>query len=206
MNIRPAPAKMANMAIERTVILCRTPIRRSARTARYPCGQTGPASNSARVRASSRRPIRIPAPIPAETVKGGAQRYQTAGANSNERGSVMINSKVFKDIGFVAIGFPGEYKAEFKVYNMAGIDPDSGTPLLQRADAHAWPAPTEDISIAELYLHGTVKWDGCSDWHFDYPETLCHHGCDREDLVALGEVMARCWDWAAELCEHWGPF
>lgn len=116
----------------------------------------------------------------------------------------MINIEVFKDIRFIAIGFPGEYAAEFSVYDIGGWGED-GSALYQKKDAHSWPAPVDHVCDAELYLHGTVNSVGCSDWHFDYPETLCHHGCDREDLIRLGEVMARCWDWAEELVAHWNP-
>ena len=115
----------------------------------------------------------------------------------------MIDIKVFKDIWFIAIGVRGDYEAEFLVYALEGVEAD-GSPLYHQKDVRSWPAPTDHICDAELFLHGRVKWDGCSDWHFDEQDRIRLHGCAREDLTALGEVMARCWDWTAELCENWG--
>lgn len=111
----------------------------------------------------------------------------------------MINIKVFDDLFFVAVGWPGEYSADFKVYNLFGLEAD-GT-LEYEKDSR----PIDNIADASVYLHGHVKWDGCSNWHFDEQDSCMLHGCDRQDLVALGEIMARCWDWASTLCEYWNP-
>ena len=112
----------------------------------------------------------------------------------------MINIKVFEDIGFVAIGFPRGYLANFKVYKLCGItSPDGQLVFTKDSDA------VYEITEAELYLDGNVRWDGCSNWHFDEQDRCCIHGCDRDDLTAIGEIMARCWDWAADLCIQWDP-
>ena len=59
---------------------------------------------------------------------------------------------------------------------------------------------------SEVYLHGIVKWDGCSNWHFDEQDRVMLHGCSREDLTNLGELMAKCWDYAKENLESWDAF
>ena len=62
---------------------------------------------------------------------------------------------------------------------------------------------TEDIKEADTYISGEVKWDGCSNWDFDVAKDIMLHGCSKKDLTRIGEVMGICWDWTAELCEHW---
>ncbi len=112
--------------------------------------------------------------------------------------ATMINIKVFEDIGFVAIATKIElYRVEFEIYRIRGVDADGE--ILYISDCH----PVSNISAAEIYLDGSVKWDGCSDWHIQESERCCVHGCSRGDLTAVGEVMARCWDWTAILCERW---
>ena len=56
---------------------------------------------------------------------------------------------------------------------------------------------------ADVYLHGSVKWDGCSNWYFDQQDRVMLHGCSRADLVNIGEVMAKCWDYARCNLESW---
>lgn len=77
--------------------------------------------------------------------------------------------RVFKDLDLQAVAFAGEYAVEFKIYRAGPTD--------------------------SLLLTGTVKWDGCSDWTTDEG----FHACTRGQLVAIGEAMARCWDWASSL-------
>jgi hypothetical protein len=55
----------------------------------------------------------------------------------------------------------------------------------------------------DRYLHGNVKWDGCSNWHFDAQDFVMLHGCCREDLQRIGDIMALCWDFTAILCPEW---
>ena len=51
-------------------------------------------------------------------------------------------------------------------------------------------------------IKGSVKWDGCSNWHFTYP-TYPLHFCSRNEATWFGEFMAGLYTWAAELMpEH----
>ena len=66
---------------------------------------------------------------------------------------------------------------------------------------HDQPA-IEDWSD-EVFAHGFVKWDGCSNWQIDAQDHVMLHGCSRDDLFRIGAILAACWDWAAELMpEH----
>ena len=108
--------------------------------------------------------------------------------------------KHFQDIRFTVVAsVPDEYQVDYRVYEIVGTRAD-GRPLWQDATASHGPAPIETLEKAELFLHGFVKWDGCSNWHFDAQDSLMLHGCSREDLTRLGEIMAQCWDWTRDLC------
>ena len=61
---------------------------------------------------------------------------------------------------------------------------------------HAIGVPLE---AADVFLHGSVRFDECSNWHFDEQERVMLHGCSRQDIMAWSEAMARCWDWAVEI-------
>jgi hypothetical protein len=102
------------------------------------------------------------------------------------------------DIFFTATAEVGTYSVDFSVYAIEGIDSE-GVTLWHLAGSPSYPDPTDSLDKAERYLNGAVKWDGCSDWHFDEQDRVMLHGCSRQNLVDLGDVMARCWDWAAEL-------
>lgn len=108
--------------------------------------------------------------------------------------------KHLPDLRFTVVAsIPDEYQVDYRVYELLWIN-DDGTHAWQRDGATSGPDPVETLEEAELFLHGFVKWDGCSNWHFDAQDSLMLHGCSREDLTRLGEIMARCRDWTRELC------
>lgn len=109
-----------------------------------------------------------------------------------------VRRKDWTDIEFTAITTSvSEHVVEYVVYAIEGVTTE-GIVLWHAAGA-TWPDPVADLTQAEIYLHGSVKWDGCSNWHFDEQDRLMLHGCTRRDLMNLGEVLARCWDWTREL-------
>jgi hypothetical protein len=62
---------------------------------------------------------------------------------------------------------------------------------------------TTDITKARRYLHGDVKWDGCSNWYFDEQEHVMLHFCSLKQIEAISAVMKECWDIAAGLIANW---
>jgi len=108
-----------------------------------------------------------------------------------------------KDLDFTIMATVKDYCVEFNVYDIVGYGEGAvkgvfDVPLF----AHDYTG-VEDIAAADRFLHGRVKWDGCSDWHFDEQDKCMLHACDRKGLQRLGEVAARCWDWTAELLPNW---
>lgn len=108
----------------------------------------------------------------------------------------------FFDLSFTVVAVPHSHWVEYTIYDIELVGND-GRPLWHKAGAPCSPCPVKTLEEAEPYLHGTVKWDGCSNWHFDEQERVMLHCCSREELLRFSEVMARCWDWTAELCQHW---
>jgi hypothetical protein len=109
--------------------------------------------------------------------------------------------KHYKELNFTVVATPDTHHVNFKVYDITGWE--------QSSDSKLWDVPcwgtdfSSTLDQAEVYLHGSVKWDGCSNWHFDEQERVMLHGCERQQITRYGEVLGLCWDWTAELCPNW---
>lgn len=113
-----------------------------------------------------------------------------------------------EDLDFTIMAQVRDHRVDFCVYDIAGrvegeVKGVFDVPEWTKAGADVILDTTSDISEAACYLHGHVKWDGCSNWHFDEQDNCMLHACERSGLQRLGEVMARCWDWTAELLPNW---
>lgn len=103
---------------------------------------------------------------------------------------------------FTIVADPEEdYYVEFKIYDVVGYELDNESDCGQSTSVYRtiedpYRKYTQKLEEAEIFLKGTVKWDGCSNWLF--PDE-CVHGCSREDLSRIGEVMAYCYDWTDRL-------
>lgn len=107
------------------------------------------------------------------------------------------------DLLFSIVAEPHAYCVEFKIYDMIEVGSDGKNFSWPRIGAEHGMDVVTRLEWAEVYLSGSVKWDGCSNWHFDEQDRCMLHACSREGLLRLGEVMALCWDWTAELCPNW---
>lgn len=88
------------------------------------------------------------------------------------------------------------YRVEFQVYVITSFDGcgEDGAPSWEAV--YAAGQDTDILADATTLLTGHVKWDGCSNWDFGQ-ET--YHGCSRQNIQRIGDVMGKCWDWTAEL-------
>lgn len=93
----------------------------------------------------------------------------------------------------------GRHRVDFKIYNICGYQMPENTPLWHKAGSDTSHDMVDKLSESEVYLHGQVKWDGCSDWHFDEQDRVMLHGCSRANIQRFGDVMGYCWDWASML-------
>lgn len=112
----------------------------------------------------------------------------------------------FNDIGFTAIANPlGKnriYAVRFKIYTIVATDL-KGKVFWQKRGGRTSPNPVDNLEEAELYLHGDVTWDGCSNWYFDEQDRVMLHFCGLKDIQSIGQVMERCWHWAGEFMTNW---
>lgn len=107
-------------------------------------------------------------------------------------------TKHFEDIRFTVTATLQDAEGrhiDFVVYEIAGTDAETNELCWNRKGATSLPDPVDTLCDAQPFLHGFVKWDGCSNWSFDQQdEGMMLHGCCRNDLTRIGEVMGRCWD------------
>jgi hypothetical protein len=108
----------------------------------------------------------------------------------------------FPELDFVVKITPGEYHADYAIYEILGTHVD-GTFVYNKAGADSTMEPVETIEEAQIFAHGSVKWDGCSNWHFDITDDCMLHGCDRETLLNVGRILEACWIMTREFCAHW---
>jgi hypothetical protein len=55
------------------------------------------------------------------------------------------------------------------------------------------------LTDVPVFIHGAVKWDGCSNWDFDFNDDVLWHQCDRDGLLSIGKILVECWDITARL-------
>lgn len=48
---------------------------------------------------------------------------------------------------------------------------------------------------SQSVISGSIKWDGCSNWHADPL-----HTCEREGLEKVTKAMLWCWDFTRDNC------
>lgn len=105
------------------------------------------------------------------------------------------------DIDYTIVAEPYQYRVDYKVYKIYSYDGQSERSWYR--NDNGYDGCSDKLEDADVFLHGEVKWDGCSNWHFDEQDAVMIHCCERQQLVDIGEVMARCWDMTKYLCEHW---
>jgi hypothetical protein len=83
----------------------------------------------------------------------------------------------------------------FKVYRVLGRT-EGGTRMYNRDGYKSSPDPVELRSEAQVFLSGSIKWDGCADISVE-DDPL--HFCGRSDMEEFIAVLSAIYDLAAEL-------
>ena len=100
----------------------------------------------------------------------------------------MRFEKVFEDLGFIVV-------AKHNQQTGAGDD----LPV----DFVVYEVVTWGSAFTRPWLHGSIKWDGCSNWHFDAQDDLMIHFCGPSDTAKLSKLFERLYQMAAEIMpEH----
>lgn len=111
---------------------------------------------------------------------------------------------------FTIVAIPDEYVCNFVCYEVSGYVRDEVTgeytvPDYKMAGDGCGDETTEDLDRAQVYLHGGIKWDGCSNWSFDEQERCMLHFCGRRSIRQLTVLFDRLYDLAAELIPKFDP-
>lgn len=101
----------------------------------------------------------------------------------------------FKALGYDALlTFESDptkcYSVEFKAYAHFGVYPDGRVLYGTGVDKMS----TDDVKLAQVFVHGGVKWDGCSNIYFDEQDHVMLHGCSRKDLTNVGLMLGAVFD------------
>jgi hypothetical protein len=109
---------------------------------------------------------------------------------------------VSKDIGYTIVPVIHEYHCDFFVYAIIGENSD-GTVYYNKLNYDTSLEIVDEISEAQVYLHGSIKWDGCSDWHFDEQDDCMLHFCSVEQAKDIGNLFERMYEYAKNHIPKW---
>lgn len=83
----------------------------------------------------------------------------------------------------------------FNVYHVIAKT-ESGGRIYNRDGYQSSPDPVEDRSLAQVFLSGLIKWDGCSDITVE-DDPL--HFCGRAHMEEFAALLSGIYDMASEL-------
>jgi len=109
---------------------------------------------------------------------------------------------LWNDIGYGALlEFEDDdpYCVEFTVCEIVGAT--SMNESIFRLDG-TMNDTTMDHEEAGVYMHGSIKLDGCSNMHYDAQDTLMLHYCGRDHLKSTFEMLHRLYDEAGRIMER----
>lgn len=106
------------------------------------------------------------------------------------------------DIGYTVKIVPDSHVVKYFIYEIAGLDEEENI-LWTKKDWDTLPDFVSKLEDAELFLHGEVKWDTCSNWYFDAQDDVMLHFCTREQLENIGVLMTRCYDITKDYIGSW---
>lgn len=107
----------------------------------------------------------------------------------------MSETVVNCELGYGAVVDGGPYETTFRVCCIVGLE-DGNRPLFGEWNVDTRRA--DEMAAAPAFLHGRIKWDGCSDWYFDEQERAMIHFCNPAEVIALGEMFR----WLHRLAEE----
>jgi len=98
-----------------------------------------------------------------------------------------------------------EHYCQFKCVECIANDGPGTTPEYPKD----WGAPdrslVQDPTVADTYLSGAIKWDGCADLYFEeHSDGAGFHFCGkREAMRKTAKLIDRLYQIAANVIKHW---
>ena len=116
----------------------------------------------------------------------------------------MCDGKIFhfEELSFTVVAITHDYYVDYVIYDHEGEDSE-GNFLFHKKDSKRYPDPVESIVEADVFIHGEVKWDGCSHWYFDEQDNCMLHGCCKKDIIRFGLILGECYELTKKLCVDW---
>lgn len=110
---------------------------------------------------------------------------------------VFLETEIIRDVGDyeIVITQKPSHWLGFNVYRVIGRL-ENGTRVYNRDGYKSSPDPVEDRAEAQVFMSGSIKWDGCSDITID-DEPL--HFCGRSSMEEFTALLPAIYDLAAEL-------
>ncbi len=99
----------------------------------------------------------------------------------------------FPDLHFLVRAEVHNDKVRFDIYR-----PDD-----TEVTATMTPTQIGNCLTEGTYLDMEINNEGCSNFGIADGNVNWRHCCVRKQLLEIGEIMAKCWDLAAELCPTW---
>ena len=81
-----------------------------------------------------------------------------------------------------------------------------GKPCFQLRDTDCSPVFTEDESQAEIFLSGSIKWDGCSNLTWFPDDDGYHHFCGRKDNLRMAILINRLYAICTKFMPAWDNY
>jgi len=95
------------------------------------------------------------------------------------------------------VGEYGELEA-----NGRPVDPEARPYVFLRKGATASSDVVDVLADAALWLHGSIKWNGCSNLHINAQDDSMLHFCGPSEAAAVGKLLAALYDIAREIMPH----
>lgn len=114
----------------------------------------------------------------------------------------LISLRLYENLQFLVSARIDDAVVYFEIFNVFGTNSD-GQPLFESKHTDVSIDHVSDFTQATIFLSGSIKWDGCSNWKFDEQDHVLIHGCSKEDLTRIGTIMGECWDWASKILPSW---
>lgn len=120
---------------------------------------------------------------------------------SQAEAPLSITRRDWEDIDYLCVVEAHSNYADLKVYKVVGRGDDG--PIFLKRGWNSSADIVDDLALAQVYLSGSIKWDGCSNLRFDEQDDTMLHFCGKQAAVDTGTLLGRLYDMAAEIIPTW---